>query len=416
MVEQLHKNPKHSFSFRALSRPLTFSRLFVRIKIISFPIFIALFFSITLSLGYWLFLAGKHVDLLQKQLTFVTTERDSSKHELEVLQAEDQRVKNRNLQNEIGSLKDAFRSAVDLYESLLNFRAKTSKTAQQDSMFATLLSFLAKDNLAEATKAATLLGTSIKTETQKLVTSAATAALGNVAEIAEAPSSGYRRQKVTVDGASFIVDIVAADMNSTRVIVDTASPSSCANDCPALPLADYVARSGAYAGVNGSYFCPETYPTCADKKNSFDTLLMNKDKVYFNSDNNVYSTVPLVVSLGSSLRFISQSLEWGRDTGVDMVIANRPLLVSGGNVVFGGEGEPKEGSKGNRSFIGGQGNMAYIGVVRNATVAESAKVIHTMGIQNALNLDDGGSTALWSGGYKIGPGRNLPNVVLFVRK
>ena len=39
-----------------------------------------------------------------------------------------------------------------------------------------------------------------------------------------------------------------------------------------------------------------------------------------------------------------------------------------------------------------------------------------LGMDNALNLDSGGSTALWSGGYKAGPGRNIPNAVLFVRK
>ena len=39
-----------------------------------------------------------------------------------------------------------------------------------------------------------------------------------------------------------------------------------------------------------------------------------------------------------------------------------------------------------------------------------------MVMENALNLDDGGSTALYSGGYKVGPGRDLPNAVLFVRK
>ena len=27
-----------------------------------------------------------------------------------------------------------------------------------------------------------------------------------------------------------------------------------------------------------------------------------------------------------------------------------------------------------------------------------------------------GSTALWSGGYKVGPGRNIPNAILFVNK
>ena len=183
-----------------------------------------------------------------------------------------------------------------------------------------------------------------------------------------------------------------------------------------MSLGDYVSRSGAFAGINGSYFCPADYPSCSDKKNSFDTLAMNKNKKYINSDNNVYSTVPAVIFSGNSARFVEQSLEWGRDTGVDAVLAMQPLLVSGGNIAFNGDGEPKRGSKGSRSFVGATGSTAYIGVVFNATVAEAAHVIHTMGIQNALNLDDGGSTALWSGGYKAGPGRNLPNVLLFVGK
>jgi len=39
-----------------------------------------------------------------------------------------------------------------------------------------------------------------------------------------------------------------------------------------------------------------------------------------------------------------------------------------------------------------------------------------MGIQNSLNLDDGGSVALWYGGYKVGPGRNIPNAILLTKK
>lgn len=89
-----------------------------------------------------------------------------------------------------------------------------------------------------------------------------------------------------------MVDIIATDLNSTKVIVDTASDGTCTNDCPVLPLATYVSRNGAFAGVNGTYFFPDTYPDCASKKNTFDVLVMNKNKVYFNSDNNAYSTVP----------------------------------------------------------------------------------------------------------------------------
>ena len=230
------------------------------------------------------------------------------------------------------------------------------------------------------------------------------------------PGSGFSRQSVTTDVGSFTVSLVAADLNSTRVIVDTAADGDCRDNCPVLSLAAYAARSGAFAGVNGSYFCPASYPQCAGKTNSFDTLLMNKNKVYFNSDNNVYSTVPAVIFSGNSARFVGQSLEWGRDTGIDAVLANHPLLVAGGQVVFGGNGDPKQGSKGNRSFVAAKGSTVYIGVVHSATVAESARALATLGMDQALNLDSGGSTALWSGGYVVGPGRDIPNALLFVRR
>jgi exopolysaccharide biosynthesis protein len=60
--------------------------------------------------------------------------------------------------------------------------------------------------------------------------------------------------------------------------------------------------------------------------------------------------------------------------------------------------------------------MVFIGAVLNASMADSAKVLKTLGMDNALNLDQGGSTALWSGGYKLGPGRSIPNALLFVKK
>ncbi len=230
------------------------------------------------------------------------------------------------------------------------------------------------------------------------------------------PTNGFVRQKVKTDRGIFTINLVAADMNSTRVVVDTASNSTCRNNCPVLALKDYVLRSGAYAGINGGYFCPATYPTCSGKTNSFDTLLMNKNKVYFNSENNVYSTVPAVIFSGNSARFVNQSLEWGRDTGVDSVIANYPFLVRDNNITFTGAGDGKLNGKGNRALVGTKDNYVFIGVVSGATVADVAVVAKAMGIKNALNLDSGGSTALYSGGYKFGPGRGIPNAILLVKK
>jgi exopolysaccharide biosynthesis protein len=144
--------------------------------------------------------------------------------------------------------------------------------------------------------------------------------------------------------------------------------------------------------------------------------MMNKKKVYFNSDNNVYSSVPAAIfSTGS--RFVAKSQEWGRDTGVDSVIAGQPLLVFNNQNQFGGDGDPKKSSKGTRAFMGGNGNKAYLGLIYNATVAEVAAVLTTLQIPNAINLDSGGSIAFWMNGkYLAGPGRDLPFGIMVVRR
>jgi hypothetical protein len=227
------------------------------------------------------------------------------------------------------------------------------------------------------------------------------------------PTSGYSRISVVSDAGTFTVSVGVADISNTKVIVDTAADSDCSSNCPAYPLATFVSRSGAFAGINGTYFCPVDYPSCAGKENTFDFLVMNKNKTYFNSDKNVYSTNPGVIFGAGYIRFVGAIQEWGRDTSPYGVLSNYPLLVAGGNVSFGGSSDPKLGSKGNRSFVANKGTLVYIGVVHSATVAETARVLKAMGMDNALNLDDGGSTALWYGGYKVGPGRNIPNAILF---
>lgn len=352
---------------------------------------------------------------LEGEQAQLVSELASVSAQLTTLKEEDQYARNEALAAELANIQKTYRQAVETYEELVKLREQTQKTDTHDALFTQALTLLIRRDFSTAGETLNKLEASIAATREQLAASLVIPA--SVQEKNTPPDSGYSRQKVVVENlGEYLVDVVAADLNSTRVIVDTASEKDCANECPVLSVATYASRNNAFAAINGSYFCPASYPSCAGKTNSFDTLLMNKNKVYFNSENNVYSTVPAVIFSGNSARFVGQSLEWGRDTNVDAVLANPPLLVSGGNVVFGGDGDPKKGSKGNRSFIGASGSKVYMGVVRNATVAEVAHVLKTMGVQNALNLDSGGSTALWSGGYKVGPGRDVPNALLFVRK
>jgi hypothetical protein len=353
-------------------------------------------------------------DALRQQHAELNATYLALQQRLEEVLAEDQLVRNDRLEASISALETAYDSALTQYESLVDLGNNRSDKAEE--LFALSLSYLAKRNYASSAATLALLQTEVRSIAAQRATSTVVPNIESLPASSTPPDSGFARQAVDTSIGRYQVSIVSADLSSTRVIVDTASSGDCGNDCPVLPLASYVARNGAFAGINGSYFCPASYPACAGKTNTFDTLLMNKDKVYFNSENNVYSTVPAVIFSGNSARFVGRSLEWGRDTGVDAVIANQPLLVSNGSVVFGGDGDPKKGSKGNRSFVGASGSKVYIGVVHNATVAEAAIVLQALGVQNALNLDSGGSTALWSDGYKAGPGRDIPNALLFVRK
>ncbi len=371
--------------------------------------------------GYYLYTNTQYLSSLKNSISSLTSEKDknlemlqSVQKELDELKNQDQLKRNNELQAEIDNIQKTYNKAVVAYEDLLDLKAKTTSTKEMDTLFADALAKLSKRDYEGANKTIDSLNTKIKDASTKIATSFSIPA--NVPQNNAPPGAGYSRQQVSSDAGTFMVSLVAADLGSTRVIVDTASDNDCGDNCPVLPLATYVSRSGAFAGINGTYFCPASYPTCAGKTNSFDLLVMNKNKTYFNSGNNVYSNNPLVVFQSGSMRFIGSGSGWGRDTGVDGVLMNYPLLVTGGNISFGGDDDPKKGSKGARSFVANKGSTGYIGVVHNATVAEAARVLKSMGMENALNLDDGGSTALWSGGYKVGPGRELPNVILFVRK
>lgn len=350
---------------------------------------------------------------LNQNLEVLSAEFTQTQASLAAILNEDQFKRNENLQAEIKSIEQVFANLVKSYEKLLDLGNSISSQQTLYGEFSQVLSLLSQSNYSSASAKLEILDSEIV----KKQSAVAPPIPANVSAIQEAPDSGYRRQSVSTEFGTYLVDVIAADLNSTRVQVETASAGDCSDNCPVDSLASFVAKSGGFAGINGPYFCPAEYPSCSGKTNSFDTLLMNKNKVYFNSANNVYSVVPAVIFSGNSARFVAHSSEWGRDTSVDAVIAAQPLLLMNGEVKFTGDGDPKKGSVGSRSFIASKDNTIYIGVVRGATVAEVAYVLKAMGLQNALNLDSGGSTALHADGrYLAGPGRNTPFGIILVRK
>jgi hypothetical protein len=337
---------------------------------------------------------------------------------LETIKGRDEYKINESLKQQFKENHDLLQSTISVYEVLTDLPATDKKLVEFRTRFALVLKYLSDKNNSSASSELKKLGEDVEVEKKAQIASISTAPNVASAPVSNTPpGSGFSRQTVDVNGNKYLVDIVAGNLGNTRIIVDTATDGDCRDNCPVLSLGEYIARNGAYAGINGSYFCPADYPTCVGKSNSFDTLAMNKNKKYINSDNNIYSTVPAAIFGNGFMRFVGASQDWGRDTGVDGVLANQPLMVSGGKSVFGGDGDPKKGGSGTRGFVANKGNIAYIGFVHNASVANAALVLEKMGMDNALNLDSGGSVALWANGrYQVGPGRSIPNAILFINK
>src|SRR3989344_110276 len=234
-----------------------------------------LFLAAFLTFRFYAFESKNKLSRVNQELSNLQKEKDenikkleSFEKDLENLKKEDQYKKNVALQEEIANIQKTYKGAVLIYEDLIKLKEKTDKTKQFDELFTKILVDLSSRDFLKAQEKINNLSQNIKGEEAKLAASFTIPQ--SVPENDLAPETGYSRQRVLTDAETFMVSIVAVDLGTTKVVVDTASDSDCFDNCPTLPLATYVSRNGAFAGVNGSYFCPAEYPSCAGKTNSFD--------------------------------------------------------------------------------------------------------------------------------------------------
>lgn len=242
----------------------------------------------------------------------------------------------------------------------------------------------------------------------------------------------YRSRKVVTPRGTFDVQVVSLRKDRFSMVTDVAAPTTdCIDGCASLPLADYASRAGALIGIHGSYFCPPDYSDCQGKTNTFNSPFFRS------SDRAMFQPFGLQVHRGPMLAYFSNgkyvfyrlatdsggsvsSMESQQSALLVADGANYPALMQGGAVVVDNDPlleEPQKVNKATRAGIGLDDKRIYIVVAKNATVPDLAAVFQALGAKDALNLDGGGSTALMYGGaYKTGPGRTLPNAILFKAK
>lgn len=232
---------------------------------------------------------------------------------------------------------------------------------------------------------------------------------------------------LTFDRGSFSIDVIRLSRASYRMLTDTGNATDCDGGCPAQSLAAYAAENGAREGIHGTYFCPPDYAACAGKSYSYLPPFFNSalDRM-LNADALPFHAGPMIVQTADrDLVFFHRTIDFGYSVGEyearsgETVIAaatNYPSLVEGGTVIV--EREPLESAmrlKATRAGMGYNDTTVFLVVARSASVVDLAYIFQQLGARYAMNLDGGGSTAmLFNGSYVVGPGRLLPNAVLFV--
>lgn len=210
--------------------------------------------------------------------------------------------------------------------------------------------------------------------------------------------------------------VLTFDLGSTTVVTDNAADDDCDNNCATKSLAQYVSDNGGRAGMNGTFFCPPDYSWCSGKVNSSDfPIWNNRKKKWMNASKLFWNGRGMMVFRPGSAQFFPNSAAVGAPSDITGGIVNYPSLIAGGQTVFNidslSSGD-KLRLKGTRNGIGYGNGKLFLLVASNADMFDLINIFKALGATDALNTDGGGSSALYQGGYRIGPGRLLPNAII----
>ena len=233
--------------------------------------------------------------------------------------------------------------------------------------------------------------------------------------------TGSSTLSVPTSRGTFTTHLIKERLADVTVKTVTANSSYCANNCPVKPLDQYVAADQAYAGIHGTYLCPPDYVECAGKVNSYDYAMYNSDLGTWINKPALIGQNGLVIFNGKTPTYYRRAYVYGQgptaNAPITAGISMFMLLMQGGAVLdTTAEQTAKQQEKGLKGSMGTDATFIYLVVVENANITDSQYVLQALGVQDAINLDGGGTAAMWiDGQYTVGPGRLLPNAILLTK-
>ena len=234
-------------------------------------------------------------------------------------------------------------------------------------------------------------------------------------------TTGYSFLKVETARGTFSVHLIKERLSEVSVRTMTASVEQCRRDCAAKPLASYVAESGAFAAINGTYFCPPDYPACADMINTYEYAVFDSGRPQWVNLRGLFGQNALMTFIGSKATTYRRAPTYANGPAwkvpITAGISMFPLLLQDGAIV---DSEAQQSAsqlaRNTKGAIGVDGTFVFLAVTLGASLTETAAVLRALGVRDALNLDGGGSAAMvMDGAYKVGPGRELPNAIVLTR-
>lgn len=260
--------------------------------------------------------------------------------------------------------------------------------------------------------------------------------------------SNYKHQKITTVDGEFSIDVVEINLDNPnlKIITDTKKPypgdidRNSSRTYGANSLGEFALEHDAFAAVNGTYF-----DTGSSKRNYYFFPVLNSSSgELINEDQLKYWTTGPIMAFDENNKFyyFKDSREfpvkdWYRDGdgsageafkkayGVKLqaAIGNKPRLIEEKmNLLIEWDIDKKQrDTKALRNALAwkagkdkNSNGTLYLVIARSATVPELANIMKVMVVDYALNLDGGYSSALWyNDEYMMGPGRDVPNVILF---
>ncbi|MBX9809715.1 phosphodiester glycosidase family protein [Candidatus Gracilibacteria bacterium] len=196
-------------------------------------------------------------------------------------------------------------------------------------------------------------------------------------------------------------------------------------------LKSLITQSNGVAGINGAYFIPRDYTGVADTTNT--VRIMNSDGFSFSryypdtGINGIFGfdsgNSPILIQnniYGEKL--LRDNYNSGMLLEIKSGIANFPiLLANGSNLVprydLLGLITPKMQLMTTKSFIcRTRDNDIKMGTVSKISMLHFSDFISRFGCIDAINLDNGGSMAMYDKSkYIVGPGRNIMDAFIIVK-